>query len=379
MLHRKAGDFDLVIVGASFAGLAAARTAAARGLRVAVLEAKAEPGARIHTTGILVREAIEEIDIPHHLTRRVPGVRLYSPNLSSIDLFSPGYSFYTTRTAELLRWMAHEAEAAGATILCGRPFRTAERTDDLLRIDGALTTRYLIGADGAHSAVARACDLDRNRRFLIGLEVEVEPDAAVDPRVLHCIIDSKLAPGYLAWIAPGPDVLQLGLAVRQGSKPDLKAFLVRVQTHLDLKLKIVGRRSGVIPCGGPLRRIAAPGVLLIGDAAGWVSPMTGGGIRSAFKYGRRAASLVVDYLQSGGVRPELRLTREVPRYRLKRMLRRAMDVAPPNMLLDLALATPAMRAAAELIYFHKRGAGGVDRAAHLRALDDRTDESVRSA
>ena len=72
-------DFDLVIIGAGFAGLAAARTAAMRGLKVAVLESKREPGARVHTTGILVPEAAEEIDIPFWLTRRVPGVRLYAP------------------------------------------------------------------------------------------------------------------------------------------------------------------------------------------------------------------------------------------------------------------------------------------------------------
>jgi len=116
---RAATDADVLIVGASFAGLAAARTAAARGLRVIVIDAKREPGARVATTGILVREAVEEIDIPHRLTRRVAGVRLYAPNLASADLFSPGYAFFTTRTAELLRWMADEAAAEGARILCG--------------------------------------------------------------------------------------------------------------------------------------------------------------------------------------------------------------------------------------------------------------------
>ena len=63
-------DADLIIVGASFAGLAAARTAAMRGLRTIVIDAMPGPGARIHTTGILVREAIDEIDIPFTLTRR---------------------------------------------------------------------------------------------------------------------------------------------------------------------------------------------------------------------------------------------------------------------------------------------------------------------
>ena len=182
--------FDVVIVGASFAGLAAARTAASRGLAVAVLDNKREPGARIHTTGILVREAIDEIDIPHHLMRRVPGVRLYSPNLTSVDLVSPGYAFFTTRTAELLRWMAHEAKAAGAVILSSTPFEGASREGGLIRLFGIdVTARYLIGADGARSRVARAFGLSENRRFLTGLEVELEADDAIDPRFLLQVRD----------------------------------------------------------------------------------------------------------------------------------------------------------------------------------------------
>ena len=188
-------DFDVVIVGASFAGLAAARTAASRGLSVAVLEAKADPGARVHTSGILVREAIEEIDIPHHLTRRVPGVRLYSPSLKNVDLFSPGYAFFTTETASLLRWMAKEAREAGAMILAGTHFEGAARGPGLIHLSGIdMTTRMLVGADGARSRVAEAFGLDRNRRFLTGLEVELEADDTIDPRFLHCFVDSRRAP-----------------------------------------------------------------------------------------------------------------------------------------------------------------------------------------
>jgi digeranylgeranylglycerophospholipid reductase len=266
--------FDLLIVGAGFAGLAAARTAASRGLTVGVIDAKREAGARVHTSGILVREAIEEIDIPHRLTRRIPGVRLYSPSLKSADLFAPGYAFYTTRTADLLRWMAAEAREAGATVMNGVRFNGARRDGDLIRLVGIdLSARYLIGADGARSRVAAAFGLSENRRFLTGLEVELEPDDALDPRFLHCFVDSKLAPGYIAWAAPGPDAVQVGLAVRHGARPELAAFMAHTEPVFGWgRLRVMGRRSGLIPCGGPLRKTAAPGVMLVGDAAGWVSP-----------------------------------------------------------------------------------------------------------
>ena len=367
-------EFDLVIVGASFAGLAAARTAASRGLSVAVIEAKRDPGARIHTSGILVREAIEEIDIPHRLTRRVPGVRLYSPSLASIDLFSPGYAFFTTDTAALVRWMAAEARAAGAHIMAATRFTGARRGKDRIHLDDlGIATRFLIGADGTRSRVASAFGLAENRRFLTGVEIEFEADGSLDPRFLHCFADSRLAPGYIGWAAPAPGVVQVGLAVREGSKPDLAAFLAHTEAKFGWsRMRVVERRSGLIPCGGPLRRIAAPGVLLIGDAAGWVSPMTGGGIRLAFKFGRQAASLVADHLLNGGAAPEIALRRALPAFRAKRVLRSLLDIAPPNALIDLALATAPMRRIAERLYFHSRNDAGIDREAYLRWLETQT-------
>ena len=296
-----------------------------------------------------MREAIDEIDIPHHLTRRVPGVRLYSPSLKSVDLFSPGYAFFTTRTPDLLRWMAHEARDAGAHVLPATRFAGARRDGDLIRLAGIdIATRFLVGADGLRSRVAADFGLAANRAFLTGLEVELEPDDAVDPRFLHCFVDSRLAPGYIAWAAPGPDAIQLGLAVRHGDKPDLARFMAHTERRFGWsRLKVVGRRSGLIPCGGPLRRTAAPGVLLIGDAAGWVSPATGGGIQLAFRYGRRAAALIADHLQCGGPAPEIALSREIPRFRAKSALRHALDLAPPNILINLALATTPARRFAE--------------------------------
>src|SRR5215471_15821247 len=114
--------FDLVIVGGSFAGLACARTAALRGLKVAVLDSKPEPGARVRTTGIVVKEASDDFDLPAHLMRKVRGVRLYAPDNRSVDLHAPGYFFQATDTAGLLRWMAGEAARAGAQLMYGHKF-----------------------------------------------------------------------------------------------------------------------------------------------------------------------------------------------------------------------------------------------------------------
>jgi flavin-dependent dehydrogenase len=274
--------------------------------------------------------------------------------------------------------MAEEARDAGAVIHCATRFDGAVRDNGLIRLPGLdISARMLIGADGARSRVAEAFGLSRNRRFLTGMEVELEGADAIDPRFLHCFVDSRLAPGYIAWAAPGAGVIQLGLAVRSGAKPDLAAFMAHTETRFRWsRLRVVGRRSGLIPCGGPLKRTTAPGVLLIGDAAGWVSPMTGGGIRLAFTYGRRAGSLVADHLLCGGPEPGPALHRAIPGFRVKSALRSILDLAPPNRIVNVALATRSFRRIAEAIYFHRRNDAGIDREAYLSWLEQHGPSAV---
>jgi flavin-dependent dehydrogenase len=367
-------DFDLIVVGASFAGLVAARTAAMRGLKVAIVEAKPSAGARVATTGILVKEAAEELDLPHGLTRRVHGVRLYAPNLASIDLFAPGYFFLTTRTGALLDWLAGDALRAGVRLYFGHRFQSGHRrADGLVALDGLdLTCRYLIGADGARSRVARTFGLGRNERFLTGVEAEYTCLSKADPRFLHCFVDRRLAPGYLAWVAPGPAVTQVGLATNGSVKPDLDRFRAKTQGIFGFADgRVLERRSGRIPVGGPVEPFAGPGVLLIGDAAGQVSPATGGGIRLAFHFGRRAGQLVADHLQHMGPAPELTIARELPSFLGKRLLRLGLDLAPPNALVDRVLGTWPARLLAQRVYFHRRRSSRMGFAEFSRLIEER--------
>lgn len=353
-------EFDLVIVGASFAGLACARTAALRGLRVAVLERKSDAGEAVRTTGILVKEAAEETDIPSHLTRLIRGVRLYAPNGKSVDHSAPGYYFLATDTPGLLRWMAAEAQRAGAEILFDTPFRGAADLGSHVEIpDPGLRARLLIGADGAVSQVARCFGLSRNKRFLGGVEFEFEPEALLDDRFLHCFLDSELAPGYIAWAVPGVGVTQIGLAAKHGVRPDAQALIEVLRARMGLPSgRIIARRSGLIPAGATLANVHRGRVMLVGDAAGHVSPLTGGGIAQTLRLGRRTAQLTADWLLAGAEHPGPALAREVPSFAAKLWLRRALDLAPPNWIWNLLLGTMPFKTLARSVYFHKRGQDG---------------------
>lgn len=350
-------DFDLVVVGGSFAGLVCARTAAMRGLKVAVIDRRREPGTAVHTTGILVKEAADELDLPSDLVRRIHGVRLYAPSLASVDLAEPGYYFLATDTARLLRWLALDAAMAGARLCYGTSYRGACYEDGGLRLRGIdCTTRYLIGADGARSAVARTFGLGVNRRFLQGVEAHLPLGAAPDSHLLHCFLNRRLAPGYIAWAVPGVETIQIGLAAGQGVKPDLDAALAMISRLVGADTStVLERRAGLIPCGGPVRPFATDRVLLVGDAAGLVSPLTGGGIYNAFRFGRRAAQAVSDHLLDGGPEPSKILAAEYPGYAVKQAMRRAMDHVVSDRLVDLSFRTPWLAAAARRVFFRPRG------------------------
>jgi flavin-dependent dehydrogenase len=374
---RSAPDYDLAIVGAGFAGLACARSAALRGLSVLVLERQARAGQVIHTTGLLVKEAAERWEVPARLTRRIRGVRLYAPSLSYIDLAAPGYYFLATDTAALMEWLAEEARRAGARLRYSSPFHGASRdVGDVLLVGTGPRVRYLVGADGAHSSVARAFGLSRNRAFLLGIEAEYEGVAGIDPDRLHCFLDSELAPGYIGWVVPGVDgMAQIGLAARWPHKPSLSAFERKIAPLFDWgRARRIARRSGRIPVGGRVARFARDRILLVGDAAGIVSPLTAGGIHTALESGWRAAHAIADYLEADGPEPARAATAAYPRFVWKRALRVVADLPLPNWLFNAMLGSAALRLVASSIYFHRRGDTALS-----RATSDEEDELRRPA
>jgi flavin-dependent dehydrogenase len=100
---------------------------------------------------------------------------------------------------------------------------------------------------------------------------------------------------------------------------------------------------------------AIPRSLLVGDAAGWVSPLTAGGIHTAIEWGRLAGIAVADHLLDGGPLPHQAMRRSIPSFRCKRWLRRAFDLDFPNPVYDRILASPLLRQLARLVFFHHRG------------------------
>ena len=200
-------SFDVVVVGAGLAGLQAARLLGESGLRILLVDRKPSLDKSVHTTGIFVRRTLEDFSFPEHcLGPPVRDVTLYSPSRRAIEFASPYDEFRVGRMGMLYQRFLDSAMHAGVEWMPGAQFieQTSLKDCGVVRLERRgnsylIKTRYLVGADGARSRVAAALGLDENREWIVGVEEVLEGVPLDGPPRFHCFLDSRLAPGYLAW------------------------------------------------------------------------------------------------------------------------------------------------------------------------------------
>lgn len=292
-------------MGAGLAGLHTARRLAERGLTVLVVDRRRSLSAGIRTTGIFVRRTLADFDLPEHLLG--PGVRdvlLYPPSRRApIRLTSDRDEYRVADMAGVYEHARRVAESAGARVLLG--VRYARASTGVVWFAGAepVTTRFVVGADGARSRVARDLGLDINRRFLVGAEMAHRIASGTSTPAFHCVLDPRVAPGYLGWVIDDGQHAHVGVAgypdaMRTGIRHLLEDFAADAPGRA-APAGPVERRGGPIPVGGVLRRLACPAGLLVGDAAGAVSPLTAGGLDPCLRMAELAAAVAAGYLRTG--------------------------------------------------------------------------------
>ncbi len=303
--------YDVVVVGAGLGGLQTARLLAERGVSVLLLDRKSALDQSIHTTGIFVRRTLEDFALPDDcLGPPVRHVRLYSPSRRSMDLTSPHDEFRVGRMGLLYQRFLKQAIRAGVEWLPETHYADHSKLKDemIVRLDRPSSSRwvrarYLVGADGAKSRVGGALGLDVNREWIVGVEEVLEGVPLVGPPRFHCFLDPRLAPGYLAWVVHDGEGVHLGVGGYPSLFDPIKAlreFRASLNGFVDLsRATLIERRGGRIPVGGVLRRIANHQGLLVGDAAGAVSPLTAGGLDPCMRLSTFAARVIGDYLETG--------------------------------------------------------------------------------
>jgi flavin-dependent dehydrogenase len=360
--------YDVTIVGAGLAGLQCARLLGKQGLRVLLVDRKRFVDEKVHTTGIFVRKTLTDFEIPEDcLGPSIRHVTLYSPSHRALSLVSEHEEFRIGRMGQLYYRMLNQCLISGVHWLPDTSYLDySGRTLDLnVRLSVGSThqtikSRFLIGSDGACSRVAKDLQLDTNREWIVGVE-NVLTDVALDgPPQLLCFIDPNLAPGYIGWIAHDGSETHIGVggyATFFDPAAALLQFQSSVADIVDLsRAKQIERRGGRIPVGGILKKIANKRGLLIGDAAGAVSPLTAGGLDPCMRLSTFAAGVVVDYLSTGdpAVIDQYSGSRFRARFASRLWARRISSTFRQRSMIELgcaALRLPLLRRLAAHVFF----------------------------
>ena len=195
----------------------------------------------------------------------------------------------------------HLAEQAAAT---GADFRDGVRVEDLeVGDDGvaaivggsAVRASFVVGADGANGLVARSAELGEGIVRGVALEANVRW-GTLDPAPYRetAWVELGVVPGGYGWVFPKGDHANLGVGGWLDEGPRLRAHLDQLAREHGLDPRALtdvrGHRL-------PMRRLGAPAsrgrVLLVGDAAGLVDPLSGDGIYEAFVSARLAADAIL--------------------------------------------------------------------------------------
>jgi len=309
-------DSDVVVVGAGPAGCVAARSAASKGVRVVLLEEHGEIGSPVHCAEGLSLNGIRDAGVEPVepvVSQRISRARVFAPNGSFVDLTSGDWVGYTLNRDVFDRALGELAVRAGAELLTCAEAKSvikdggrvvgvrAERRGEPLEV----RAKVVIGADGCGSVVRRSAGLSRWYPDVVtcaqfrlgGLRLD-------DPGTNEFYVGFRYAPGGYAWVFPkSRGVANVGLGVRRlHSEPAVEYLRRFVGSDPRFRgAEVLGVSGGVTPVSGVLDGIVGDGLMLVGDAAGQLVPMTGAGVHSGVEAGRMAGGVAAEAVVEGDV------------------------------------------------------------------------------
>ena len=307
--------YDVIVVGAGPAGSLCAWKASEAGMSVLLLEKDREIGLPVRCgEGTSSEELKRFLPIEERwISHRVKYLKIVSPDGTRVPI-------ETAEVGCILDRRRFDAELARRAGEAGTEVRTRAYVFGLEMSNGTVTgtkvfhqgqertigARIVIGADGVESRIGRMAGI---RTFVPLRDMETcyqmtLSNINIDAKSCEMHFGEKVAPGGYAWIFPkGERIANVGVGISgdNGSTGCARLYLERfIRNHFE-NFSILSGVAGGVPCLPTLPQITAPGIMLVGDAARQVNPLTGGGILAAMVAGQIAGEVAADAVRRGDI------------------------------------------------------------------------------
>jgi digeranylgeranylglycerophospholipid reductase len=288
----------------------AAWTAAKQGARTILLERETSAGRKPCAEGVL-SEALDDAQVSperEFAAHRITGAFLYPPDEKK--RVRVGGDGYILDKPAFLTSLAARAGAAGAELAYGARVDRVSRDDGVVAVEGSrnslpfsLKAKVVVGCDGTGSILARQFFPRKNYSVIAAFQYDMVDCKLEDESLLEIFIGHKKAPAGYLWIFPkGKGTANVGIGLKgSGAKSLLDKF---IQDHPSVfgNAKIERSQAAPVPVGGEVENYVADNMMLCGDAAGQVIPLTGAGIHTSVVAGKIAGEVAGKAAREGVVR-----------------------------------------------------------------------------
>ncbi|WGI16891.1 NAD(P)/FAD-dependent oxidoreductase [Methanonatronarchaeum sp. AMET-Sl] len=298
--------YDVVVVGGGPAGASAARYSSELGLDTLLVEKRQEVGTPVRCAEGVGKRVEDFIDVDEKfLSKEVVGARIHSPEGRYLEMSDEDAG---DEVGYILERKIFDRELFKLAGMAGAETRLRTRATNLTRENGVVEvdlqrngdletvrSKIVVGADGVESRIGRFAGIPTNLKLedIQSCAQYLITDIDVDLDYTHFYVGTDVAPGGYAWIFPkGNNKANVGLGVSPAITDK------RASQHLDEFIQnnpelsqgsIIEEVYGGVPVSAPLKELTSDNVMLVGDAARQVNPITGGGIINGMEAGKMAA------------------------------------------------------------------------------------------